>query len=657
MLSLALAAASAAPAYASTNIVDAGVDQVVDWGDTVTLDGSWTFGSGSTILPLSSTWTQTAGSPTVTIADPNALVTTFSTDTRTTGSFTNLTFRLDAEFAPVVVRPSTRTTHSDTVVVTLPPMLALTPTSNQFDANRIAATIASFSTGGTIKLADRTYHFPSETQINMNIESLDLKGPATLTGNVNINILADNVNIEGLTMKDLVSNKPAISVNKVNDFNRRAYDNLGGTLDDRENIGIRNNTIHNTRDHGIMLWHPQGTSLKNIAIQNNTLTDIGRNEALPAAGTDRDGALKTAIYLHPAVGARIQSLDIADNTIRNPSFGGINLNSGVLVDTHVSGNTIEETLAFAIQAAARPDRDYAGETLYIYDNRIRDANNSLVYPKVINDGGSVAYDFTDGKRETTPEAAILIWTENNRHIKVYDNVIRDSRNGLILCQGGCGVHDEFVGQNAIPRFTIATTPVDHSIDVYNNSFISNAGRDVVNLSPTQLVAGYNYWGDGRGPYASLDDRVLNNVNYLPAYADEQRQTLRLVSSGLSADSQPSACSAAGSSVSFSLVTGGESRVTSQSVTNVGNLAFNGLQVRVGPWTDGHGNEYSTLTTSVKSGGQFVELTPGEFVALDVGLPAPGSSSEIELKVVHSGRLLPTGEDSLSQAMSFFASCG
>lgn len=647
MLSLALAAASAAPAYASTNIVDAGVDQVVDWGDTVTLDGSWTFGSGSTILPLSSTWTQTAGSPTVTIADPNALVTTFSTDTRTIGTDTVLTFKLDAEFAPVVLRPSTRTTHSDTVDVAFRPM-ALPSDSNFATTSSIAAYVGGFLDGATIQLHDKTYHFATATEIVMNKE-LTLKGPATLTGNVNIVIRDDNVTIKDLTMKNLDSSKPAISVNGVNTY--------GSAVDDRENVVIRNNTIHNTRDHGIMLWHPPGISLKNITIQNNTLTDIGRNEALPAAGTDRDGALKTAIYLHPAVGARIQSLDIADNTIRNPSFGGINLNSGVLVDTHVSGNTIEETLAFAIQAAARPDRDYAGETLYIYDNRIRDANNSLVYPKVINDGGSVAYDFTDGKRETTPEAAILIWTENNRHIKVYDNVIRDSRNGLILCQGGCGVHDEFVGQNAIPRFTIATTPVDHSIDVYNNSFISNAGRDVVNLSPTQLVAGYNYWGDGRGPYASLDDRVLNNVNYLPAYADEQRQTLRLVSSGLSADSQPSACSAAGSSVSFSLVTGGESRVTSQSVTNVGNLAFNGLQVRVGPWTDGHGNEYSTLTTSVKSGGQFVELTPGEFVALDVGLPAPGSSSEIELKVVHSGRLLPTGEDSLSQAMSFFASCG
>ena len=166
-----------------------------------------------------------------------------------------------------------------------------------------------------------------------------------------------------------------------------------------------------------------------------------------------------------------------------------------------------------------------------------------------------------------------------------------------------------------------------------------------------------YWGDDNGPYASLATRVQGSVNYLPSYADPERATLRLISSDISANPQQQACSATGSAISFDIVTGGESGTVTQSVTNAGNQEFDGLRVRAGQWLDASGNEYRTLTTQVKIGGEFVDLAPGQFATLDAALPAPGGSSGVEFKVVHSGRLLPTGDDSLSQVISFFASCG
>ena len=227
---------------------------------------------------------------------------------------------------------------------------------------------------------------------------------------------------------------------------------------------------------------------------------------------------------------------------------------------------------------------------------------------------------------------------------------------MLICQGGCGVHEDNLG-TAIADFTIERQHIDHAIDVYNNQFTSNAGDDIINLTPSILVAGYNYYGDSSGPYTSVAERVQGRINYLPAYSDPQLQNLRLVSSDISATQVPSACSATGSAVSFGIVTGGESPVVRQSVTNVGSEALQELRLRVAPWVDSAGNEYSTLTTSVNVGGTFVELEPGAFVSLGSFLPASGTSSDLEFKVAHSGRVLPTGDSSLSQVISLFASCG
>ena len=694
------------PAYAVNYTSDAGPDMMADRGDTVTLDGSWTYGTAAQTQPMSVKWKQRqansgefdaalpgANVTRVTIDNPNSLVATFTTPVATKLSTETLVFVLEATYPNANYDPrcdpnandpaydatcdtdspsyssagetrpprdeKTRTSR-DHVSVFLRPMQVLDPGTG----NLTQALIDGLAYGTTLHLNSETKSFENQTLIELN-KPMTLKGPGLITGKVAIIVTSNDVEIDGVAFRDIESawaNPAAIMLNKGRTYN----------LPLLENITVENNTIENTSRHGILLWTPQGSEFKNIRISSNTLVDVGRNEKLPRAADPtamppvpaeiRNGSLMTAIRFLPSTGATVEGLDITDNYIRNPSFAGINLDNGMLTDTHISGNTIEDMLAFAIQKASRPARDYTGETVYIYDNEIKGANNSIVYPKVFNDNGRLAYDFTTGDHATagTPEsvveAAIIVWGGDNRHIKIYDNTIRDSRNGVLLCQGGCGVHEDNLG-TTIARFTIERQHIDHAIDVYNNSFVSNAGRDVINLTPATLVAGYNYYADSSGPYTSLAERVQGRINYLPAYSDPQLQNLRLISSDISGAPALSACSVTGSAVSFGIVTGGESAVVRQSVTNVGNEALQQIQLRVAPWIDSAGNEYSTLTTSVKVGGTFVELEPGAFVPLGSFLPASGTSSDLEFKVAHSGRVLPTGDDSLSQVMTLFASCG
>ena len=698
LAALALAVASVTPAYAVNYTSDAGTDIIADRGDTVTLDGSWTFGTPDQVQPLSVAWSQRlansgvydaplpgANLTRVDIQDANQLVATFTTPVATNLSTETLVFVLAATFPNANYDPNCDSANSgqpnydatcdrtsgsysntgetnpprdqatrvarDHVSVFLRPMHVLDAGAN----NLTQTLIDGLAYGTTLHLNSETKSFTNETFLKIN-KPMTLKGPGLITGNVAIIVTNSNVEIDGVTFRDITSSwrQPAVVLLNEN----RTYN-----LPLLENIVVENNTIENTSRHGILLWTPGGSEFKNIKISSNTLIDIGRNEALPNPGDTRNGSLMTAIRFLPSTGATVEGLDITDNYIKNPSFAGINLGNGMLTDTHISGNTIEDMLAFAIQKASRPARDYTGETVYIYDNEIKGANNNYInnelkfrYPKVFNDNGSVGYDFTTGAEEQVVEAAIIVWGGDNRHIKIYDNTIRESHNGVLICQGGCGVHEDFLG-TVIDEYQIDVQHIDHAIDVYNNSFMSNAGDDVINLTPSTLVAGYNYWGDSSGPYTSLAERVQGRINYLPAYSDPQLQNLRLISSDVTGDPALSACSATGSAVSFGIVTGGESAVVRQSVTNVGNQALQELQLRVNPWTDSAGNEYATLTTSVKVGGAFVELEPGAFVSLGSFLPASGTSSDLEFKVAHSGRVLPTGDDSLSQVITLFASCG
>ena len=470
---MGLAAASAAPAYA-VNLTDAGPNLVVDWGDTVTLDGSASFGTSTSVLPTSQTWRQYTGDTLqVTMDNPNDLVTTFTTDA---GSLAgrNLTFFLDATFA-------SGAQHTDHVSVTLRPMRLMAP------GEELTQTLITNMDTGTLKLSDRTYTFGDAEKRTMVIDNraIKLKGPAVITGQVDFIIDRSDVAIEDITFRDMVQPSNTLNAEASNSgvITVGRYYNAAP----RDNISITGNTFDNTTHNGVVLFSPQGSLFRNVVISNNTLIDIGRNVDLAPGQEIVDAELRTAIG---GGGTRADGLFIQNNVIRNPTYAGINLGDSLLRNTHVSGNTISNMPASGIQHASQPGRDYAGEVVYIYENEITGANNSPFYLKVANVGGELVWSDSENQIPT-PKAAILVWAADNRATKIYDNVIRDGRNGLLICQGGCGVHQDFRNE-VIDRFTIAEREIEHTVDVYNNSFISNSGYDIINLSPTTMTAGYNY---------------------------------------------------------------------------------------------------------------------------------------------------------------------
>lgn len=410
------------------------------------------------------------------------------------------------------------------------------------------------------------------------------------------------------------------------------------------NIVISNNTISNTAGHGIRMSDYNRGTIEDLYITGNTLTNIGTfydNDVTTNA--QRAGKLMTAI--RSGEDGLLRNMYISGNTIDTTTFAGINVGASAIINGHINDNSISNMESFGIQKAV--ERTHGGgvgklagpeATLSIYDNTIANTNNATSH--------------LNGVPDAAPEAAVVIWGADDSDVHIFDNVIRENHNGVLLCVGTCGTHEDHLGV-PLDIFHVADTPLNQFITVFRNSFIDNTGFDLVNLSRAQVFAPFNYWD--RDP----EQRISGNASYSPYYTDEARTITASVSPGQSsAHASISSCSVAlGGQLDFDLVTGGESRIVAQTIRNAGSLAVDGVRVSVDAWTDANDNEYSTLTTFVKSGGQFVELAPGQYVSISSGLSAPGSSSQLEFKVVHTGRLLPTGEDSLSQTISFFGSCG
>ena len=89
-------------------IANAGADQTVKSGDSVTLDGSGSTDSDGTIA--SYLWTQTGGSPTVSLSQDNVVKPTFTAPD--VDSDTDLTFKLE-------VTDNDGAKHTDTVIISI----------------------------------------------------------------------------------------------------------------------------------------------------------------------------------------------------------------------------------------------------------------------------------------------------------------------------------------------------------------------------------------------------------------------------------------------------------------------------------------------------------------------------------------------------------
>ena len=511
---------------------------------------------------------------------------------------------------------------SHTVTVTHP-----TNTAN------VNAILTNLEPGGTVVFSSGTYPWVGVLDPITKPVTITGEPGAVLTGYFSMAIRSSDVTVKNLTFNEITRGPNTAAVIDVDWW---------GDPNDLSNITISNNTITNTGGNGITILDDAQSTITDLRITDNVFKNIGTH--LPGA-TPAEVASRLATGIRTAENGLLKNLYISGNTIENTSFAGINLGASAIINGHINDNTISDMLAFGIQKAV--ERTHGGgvgklagpdASLLIYDNTISDTNNALEY--------------LDGTAETVPEAAVVIWGADDSNVRVFDNVIRDSHNGVLLCAGAvCGVHQDNLGEQ-LDIFRVVDAPINQFISVVRNSFIGNTGFDLVNLSRAPVFAPFNYWD--RTPA----ERISGNASYSPYYTDEARTATAEISERQAAISlSQSGCSVSlGGTVTFNLVTGGESPAVKQTVTNAGTSPVESMRLRVDSWTDSADNPYSTLTTFVKVGGEFVELPPDQLVAVGSALASPGSS-ELEFKVVHSGRVLPTGDGALSQAMTLFASCG
>ena len=517
------------------------------------------------------------------------------------------------------------------------PSSAITITAGSATST-VQAAFNDVAVGGTVTFSSGTHANLSHSIISKSMTVTGEAG-AVITGESWFQIRGDDITMQNLTFRDIAPLSYGPSVVEIG-------------WGDRAGVTLSNNTFVNTGNHGITFntatpWPhtpPQNPKITftDIRILDNLFRDIGSNHPAGSTVDQQSSRLYTVVRLSET--GLYRDLFISNNTMDTATFAGINLAKAGLINAHVNGNTISNMLAFGLQKATEQTFDDGGKlagadsSLSIYDNTFVNNNNALRY--------------LNGTPETVPEAAVVIWGGDGSNVRIYDNVVRDSHNGVLLCAGAvCGVHQDNLGEQ-LDIFNVVDTPIDQFLTVFRNSFIGNTGFDLVNLSAAPVFAPFNYWD--RAPA----ERISGSASYSPYYTDEARTATAQISqrqAGI-ALSQSDCAVSLGGAVSFDLVTGGESPAVSQTVTNAGSPTVESVRLRVDSWTDSGDNEYRTLATFAKVGGEFVELVPDQFVTVGSALPS-SDSFDLEFKVVHSGRVLPTGDGALSQAMTFFASCG
>ena len=493
--------------------------------------------------------------------------------------------------------------------------------------------LANLEPGGTVVFSSGTYPWVGALDPITKPVTITGEPGAVLTGYFFMSIRSSDVTVKNLTFNNITRGNNGAAVIDIGNW---------GDFNNLSNITISNNTITNTGGQGIVIIDDAQSTFTDLRITDNVIKNIGTH--LPGA-TPAEVASRLATGIRTVENGLLKNLYISGNTIENTSFAGINLGASAIINGHINDNTISDMLAFGVQKAV--ERTHGGgvgklagpdASLLIYDNTISDTNNAVEY--------------LDGTAETVPEAAVVIWGADDSNVRVFDNVIRDSHNGVLLCAGAvCGVHQDNLGEQ-LDIFRVVDAPINQFISVVRNSFIGNTGFDLVNLSRAPVFAPFNYWD--RTPA----ERISGNASYSPYYTDEARTTTAQISQQQAALAlSQSDCSVSlGGTVSFDLVTGGESPTVTQTVTNSGSASVESMRLRVDSWIDRSDNEYRTLSTQVKVGEQFVELVPNQPINVGSTLASPGTD-ELEFKVVHSGRVLPTGDGALSQSMTLFASCG
>ncbi len=440
-----------------------------------------------------------------------------------------------------------------------------------------------------------------------------------------IRINADNVKVQGIEIVDARSH--GIFVDPA-----------------RSDIVVENNYVNNTHRQGITGVGSSGNPLS-VDIIGNTFEHIGYNapdgkKPLFANGDKASQHDMTAIYFN-----WLANSEISGNTIDKTTWSGINL--GRVTGLTISGNTISDVPKNGIQIAKI---DSVNNT--ISGNTITNAT----FADSKHRGGALIADNLKGAISLSSSLDTLV--ENN--------VIRDSRNGVILCDGDCHA----------TTFEPDTSSYSGkpTANVTKNTFVDLREKHIINaVADYVLVATHNYYGTAAPDFTAI---LSGDIHYNPYYNDPELQVLvdktgTVQKSTADLDVSPVCSISLGTYIiDFAGAKyGATSPIAQNQIKNAGNQDIGSIKFTSTGWLKPDktplSNAVSRVGTNVGDATSYAPITADpngvnfddtDFIGPNT-LPTSGSSGSAQVGFVLDLSRVATGaETTITESVTYSASC-
>ncbi len=441
-----------------------------------------------------------------------------------------------------------------------------------------------------------------------------------------IRINADNVKVQGIEIVDARSH--GIFVDPT-----------------RSNIVVENNYVNNTHRQGITGVGSSGNPLS-VNITGNTFEHIGYNapdgkKPLFANGDKASQHDMTAIIF-----TWLANSEISGNTIDKTTWSGINL--GRVTGLTISDNTITDVPKNGIQIAHKEsvNNTISGNTI-----------TNATFADSKHRGGALIADNLKGAISLSSSLDTLV--ENN--------VIRDSRNGVILCDGDC--HATTFKQLDGNSYSGKPTA-----NVTKNTFVDLREKHIINaVADYVLVATHNYYGTAAPDFTAI---LSGDIHYNPYYNDPELQVLvdktgTVQKSTADLDVSPVCSISLGTYIiDFAGAKyGATSPIVQNQIKNAGNQDIGSIKFTSTGWLKPDktplSNAVSRVGTNVGDATSYAPITADpngvnfddtDFIGPNT-LPTSGSSGSASVGFVLDLSRVATGaETTITESVTYSASC-
>ena len=509
--------------------------------------------------------------------------------------------------------------------------------SSSDDAATVKSKIESAASGAVVTFADGTYTDIGKITVSKPLTLKSATGDqsdsnAEFTGDITFDIRSGDVSVAGLKFVGVTSGAP-VKVSWV-------------TVSD---VVIEKNLFDGTSKYGVYRFNnangdtdslDKGTYAERMTVDQNVFRDIGFNGM-----TTAEKAVVTDDKTIPAgskVGIAIKIDGVRDSVISNNTIDK-STGSGILLNfaenVTVKDNKIDNVIADGIKV----DRSASG--IVIDGNEITNS----AYADKFTDA-----DTTTVKPVDSAYAAIAILKAND--VTVRDNVIRDSKTGILFCKGTC---DE--NYDPIPKSDSRSYSEGPSTGhVTGNSLAGIGMQYIVNSQPDKILPAQLNHFDATDP----DAKIKGNVYYGPWYTDQARTTLAATGTVQTSNARGfshSTCSIGleHSSMTFSnTVYGQNSDPETQNVSNTGSSDLTGIMLESTGWKKADGTVLTTVHTDVRDAGTdtYQRLSSTETASFGTSLGA-NSDDKLSLEFVMDLRDASSGPaEELTETVLYLASC-